>query len=180
MKMRNRNKKPWFDKELYDQRRKVKNRERVWLRYQNAAQWKAYTGERNRFNTILKFKKPHSLPTLILENKHNTKETIQTHKQYDQFEKTQNPMPPNKTDEELANKFAKPFSGEKIEKIRSKCTTTRPYTPKACNTQHNEDLLYSLKTQLCKVIMDMPTKSCEIDISQQNYSNKYCTAAFLP
>ena len=38
MKMRNRNKKPWFDKELYDQRRIMKNRERVWLRYQNPAQ----------------------------------------------------------------------------------------------------------------------------------------------
>ena len=64
MKMRNRNKKPWFDKELYDQRRIVKDGERVWLRYQNAAQWKAYTRERNRFNNLLKLKKmslpPHS------------------------------------------------------------------------------------------------------------------------
>ena len=71
--MRNRNKKPWFDKELYDQRRIMKNRERVWLRYKYAAQWKAYTRERNRFNTMLKFKKCHSLHTLILENKHDTK-----------------------------------------------------------------------------------------------------------
>ena len=51
----------------------MKNRERVWLKYKNAAQWKAYTRERNRFNTMLKFKKCHSLHTLILENKHNTK-----------------------------------------------------------------------------------------------------------
>ena len=57
MKMRNRNKKPWFDKELYDHRRIMKNRERAWLKYQNTAQWKAYTRERNRFNTMLKFKK---------------------------------------------------------------------------------------------------------------------------
>ena len=73
LKSRNRNKKPWFDKELYDQRRMMKNREWVWLKYQNAIQWKAYTRERNRFNTILKFKKFHSLHTLILENKHDTK-----------------------------------------------------------------------------------------------------------
>ena len=33
MKTRNRNKKPWFDKELYDQRRIMKNRERVWLKH---------------------------------------------------------------------------------------------------------------------------------------------------
>ena len=56
LKMRNRNKKPWFDKELYDQRRIMKNREQVWLKYQNTTQWKAYTRERNRFNTMLKFK----------------------------------------------------------------------------------------------------------------------------
>ena len=46
MKGRNRNKKPWCDKELYDQRRIMKNRERVWLKYWDAAQWKAYTRER--------------------------------------------------------------------------------------------------------------------------------------
>ena len=73
MKMRNRNKKPWFDKELYDQRRIMINRERVWLRYQNATQWKAYTRERNRFNTMLKLKKCYFLHTLILESKHGTK-----------------------------------------------------------------------------------------------------------
>ena len=33
MKMRNRNRKLWFNKELYDQRRIMKNRERVWLKY---------------------------------------------------------------------------------------------------------------------------------------------------
>ena len=56
IKMRNRNKKPWFDKELYHQRRIMKNRERVWLKYQNPEQWKAYTGERNRYNTMIKYK----------------------------------------------------------------------------------------------------------------------------
>ena len=44
--------------------------------------------------------------------------------------KTQNPMPPNKTDEDIANEFANHFR-DKIEKIRSKLTTTRPCTPKA-------------------------------------------------
>ena len=64
MKMRNRNKKAWFDKELYDQRRIMKNRERLWLKYKNAAQWKVYTRERNRFNTMLKLKKNVTPSTL--------------------------------------------------------------------------------------------------------------------
>ena len=114
MKMRNRNKKPWFDKELYDQRRIMKNRERVWLKYQNATQWKAYTRERNRFNTMLKFKKHHSLHTLILESKHDTKKLYKLINNMISG-KTQNPMPPNKTDKELANEFANHFL-DKIEK----------------------------------------------------------------
>ena len=77
--------------------------------------------------------------------------------------KTQNPMPPNKTDEELANEFANHFL-DKVEKIRSKLTTTRPHTPKAYNTQALSRFTTLTEDQLHKVIMDMPTKSCELDI----------------
>ena len=113
--MRNRNKKPWFDKGLYDQRRIMKNRERVWLKYQNPTQWKSYTRERNRFNTMLKYKKKHhSLHTLILKGKHDTKKLYKFINNMISG-KTLNPMPPNKTDEELANKLAN-HSLDKIEK----------------------------------------------------------------
>ena len=77
--------------------------------------------------------------------------------------KTQNPMPPNKTNEELANEFANHFL-DKIEKIRSKLTTTKPYTPKAYNTPALWRFTTLNEDQLYKVIMDMPTKSCELDI----------------
>ena len=55
----NREKKPCFDNELYDQRI-MKSRERDWMKYHNSAQWKAHTRERNSFNTIVKYK--NSLP----------------------------------------------------------------------------------------------------------------------
>ena len=61
-KMQNRKKHPWFDNELYDQRRIMKNKESVWLEYSNPSQWKAYTRERNRFNTMLKYKKTSLFP----------------------------------------------------------------------------------------------------------------------
>ena len=101
----------------------MKNRERVWLKYQNAAQWKSYTRERNQFNTMLKFKKCHSLLTLILESKHDTKKLYKLINNIISG-KTQNPMPPNKTNDKVANEFANHFL-DKIEKIRSKLTTTR-------------------------------------------------------
>ena len=59
-------------------------------------------------------KNHHSLHTLILENKHDTKKLYKFIKNIISG-KTQNPMPPNKTDEELANEFANHFL-EKIEK----------------------------------------------------------------
>ena len=93
---------------------------------------------------MLKFKKCHSLHTLILESKHDTKKLYKVINNMIS-RKTQNPMPPSKTDEELANEFANHFL-DKIEKIRSKLTTTRPYTPKA----YSEDLLHSLKTNYAR------------------------------
>ena len=76
----------------------MKIRERVLLKYKIVAQWNAYTRERNRFNTMLKFKKFHSLHTLILENKHDTKKLYKLINNMISG-KTQNPIPPNKTDE---------------------------------------------------------------------------------
>ena len=76
--------------------------------------------------------------------------------------KTQNPMPPKKTDEELANELANHFL-EKLEKIRSGFTTTEPYTPKAYNNPALQRFTTLTEDQLYKVIMDMPTKSCELD-----------------
>ena len=43
--------------------------------------------------------------------------------------KTLNPMPPNKTDEELPNEFSNYFL-HKIDKIRSKFTVLKPDTSK--------------------------------------------------
>ena len=42
-------------------------------------------------------------------------------------------MPPNKTDEELANEFANNFLN-KTEKIRSKLTAVKPHIPKEYDT----------------------------------------------
>ena len=59
--------------------------------------------------------------------------------------------------------FAKHFL-DKIEKNRSKLTTTRPYTPKTYNTPALWRFTTLTEDQLYRVIIDMPTKSCELDI----------------
>ena len=71
-------------------------------------------------------------------------------------------MPPNKTDEQLANEFANHFLN-KIERIRSELNTTEPYSPKSYNTPGLRRFTTLTKDQLYKVIMDMPSNSCQLD-----------------
>ena len=86
---------------------------------------------------------------------------MQNYQQYDQW-KTQNPMPPKKTEEQLANEFANHFL-DKIERIRSELNTTEPHSPKSYNTPPLRRFTTLTEDQLYKVIMDMPTKWCELD-----------------
>ena len=63
--------------------------------------------------------------------------------------KTQNPIPPNKTDEELANEFANHFL-YKIEKIDQNSPPLGHTHLRLIILQHYEDLLHSLKTNYAR------------------------------
>ena len=56
-KITSRVRKSWYDVDLKHQRQIVKNRERKWLKYREQSYWIAYKRERNRFITMLKYKK---------------------------------------------------------------------------------------------------------------------------
>ena len=73
-------------------------------------------------------------------------------------------MPPKKTDEELANEFANYFLDKIEKKNRSKLTAVKPYTSKEYDTPALQRFTTLTEDQLYKVIMDMTTKSCELDI----------------
>ena len=57
VKTNNRTPKPWYDEDLKQQRTVMKNRECKWIKHHERHLWKAYVRERNRYNTMLKFKK---------------------------------------------------------------------------------------------------------------------------
>ena len=48
---------PWYNASLLDQRKIVRNRERIFNHYRLDNQWKAFTRERNRYNTMLNYYK---------------------------------------------------------------------------------------------------------------------------
>ena len=81
--------------------------------------------ERNKYNRQLHYFKQQSLSKRILDCKGNAKELfLLVNKLTGSI--AQNPLPPNKTDEELAEDFARYFLS-KIEKIRETFTNTPPY-----------------------------------------------------
>ena len=48
---------PWYNTSLLEQRKIVRNRERIFNKYRLDHQWKAFTRERNRYNTMLNYYK---------------------------------------------------------------------------------------------------------------------------
>ena len=75
----------------------------------------------------------------------------------------QNPLPPNKTNQELAEDFAR-FFISKIEKIRESIINTPAY--KATHQDIPKFLYFCplMESEVCTVIMKMRNKHCELDI----------------
>ena len=52
-KITNRKSRPWYNEDLKEQHRIVRNRERIWRKYKEDHQWNAYQQERLRYNKHL-------------------------------------------------------------------------------------------------------------------------------
>ena len=77
--------------------------------------------------------------------------------------KTENPLPPGKTDTELSEEFAE-FFITKITKIRDSLANHQKYIPTTNNDIPSLDKLDPLsEEEVRKIIQSMPTKSCETD-----------------
>ena len=93
--------------------------------YKTQDLWVTYKRERNRYNTIPKFKKSHSLFTLITEN---SKDSKKLYKLINQLtgQKEENPLPVEDDDTKLAEQFGE-FFLNKIINIRKLFHNILPY-----------------------------------------------------
>ena len=152
----------WFNDTLFQQHTIVKNRERAWKKYGKQHHWKAYTVERNKYNHQLHYFKWQSLSKRILDCKGNAKELfLLVNKLTGSI--AQNPLPSNKTDEELAEDFARYFLS-KIEKIRETFTNTPPYETLPHNVPRFPSFQPLTESEVCTVIMGMKNTHCKLDI----------------
>ena len=115
VKTTNRKPKPWYDEDLKQQRAIMKNRERKWMKYHDDYLWKAFVRERNRYNTMLKFKKNACLHKIIKTNSNNTRKLYKLVSELTGSSKP-NPMPDAQSNKDLAEGFAQ-FFRQKIDRI---------------------------------------------------------------
>ena len=115
VKTTNRKPKPWYDEDLKQQRTIMKNRECKWMKYHEDHIWKAFVRERNRYNTMLKFKKNACLHKIIKTNSNNTRKLYKLVSELTGSNKP-NPMPDAHGDKDLAEGFAQ-FFRQNIDKI---------------------------------------------------------------
>ena len=161
-KVNNRPKVPWYDEDLKQQRRLVRRRERVWLKYNEEHQWLAYKQQRNKYKQMLTCKKRSSISSKVLNARGNIKELYQITNNLTSHH-SENPMPEGLSEQELADEFSD-FFLDKINKIRLLFEDTDVLTIKP-----REDVPVFTKfapmseSEVRSIIMGMKTKSCELD-----------------
>ena len=138
----------------------LKNREHRWFKYREDSYWHACKCERNRYINMFKFKKTHGQHQLVKQNSTDTKMLFKLINEL-AGNKEQNSLPGAKSDKDLAEGFAQ-FFLKQIEKIRE------PFEFSPTYHIHNKDMpkldnfTTMSETTLYKLIIEMPTKSCEI------------------
>ena len=153
---------PWFTSDVMTQKRIVRNRQKIWLKYREEHQWSAYKRERTRYRNLLNYNKKCCLTRSINKIRGDTKKLYSFVSQITNS-KIPNPLPVCESDQHLANEFGDYFL-DKIQKIRDKfqqdsgkfklkeasCPVFRKFSPiDEATTMH--------------LIKSMKIKSCELD-----------------
>ena len=103
-----RQKKCWLTKEVLDQKKMVRRREKIWQKYKTDGTWRALIEHRNKYNAMISEEKLKSTSGKVEECKGDSK-MLYSLIRYLTGTKVQNPMPDNTGDEKMANDFADYF-----------------------------------------------------------------------
>ena len=157
-----RQKKYWLTKEVLDQKRRVRRREKIWQKYKTEGTWKALVEHRNVYNAMIREEKLKPTLGKVEECKGDTRK-LYSLVRYLTGTKVQNTMPSSTGDRKLANDFADYFI-EKIQKIWDNLDTNPKFKPTR-NTTITPLKIFKPTTvdEVTTTIMGMKTKSCELD-----------------
>ena len=68
-----RKKQPWYNTCIKRQKTVMRNREKIWRKYETPEKWTAFEVEKRRYNTLLRQAKEESIKCKVVECKNNTK-----------------------------------------------------------------------------------------------------------
>ena len=156
-----RDKVPWFNKAIFDQRKIVRNRERKWIKYSEDHQWTAYKRERNRYKNMINYYKQSVLSSKIKKAKGDTRSLYSVLNNMTENKK-ENPMPPDVDEETLCEEFADYFLS-KIENIRQLFRDVEPNDPPQTEVPLLRRFSCLTVSEVRDVVMSMKTKTCELD-----------------
>ena len=102
---------PWYNDRIKEQKRIVQCRERVYRKYGQHHQWKAYINEQKKFRQLMRDTKTEIISGKITELRGDTKNLYSLVYQLTGNEK-ENPLPGRDSDEDLANQFTDYFMNQ--------------------------------------------------------------------
>ena len=152
---------PWFSSKIKDQKKVVRRQEKIWRRYKEDHQLKAFNIERRRYRFILQDERKKIVSDNILEIGKDSKALYKFMRNMTGTERD-NPMPTE--GEDLADEFAD-FFMEKIKKIRDALDQYDKYIP---TTNKKLEVFARFKplseSDVERTIMSLASKSCELDV----------------
>ena len=119
---------PWFNENLRNHKRIVRNQERIWKKYKTKETWLAFKMERSNFRRSLKGARKEFVSKSILECNRDNKKLYKLASSLMGTTK-ENPLPKCDSKENLANQFAEFFIA-KIQTIRDKLDNLQLYDHK--------------------------------------------------
>ena len=153
---------PWFTSETKEQKKLVRNRERIWLKYGSDSTWSAFKREQRRYHFMIKHSKQQTYCGQINDAKRDTK---QLYKIANFLSGTRDEQKfPEKPASQLAEDFADYFYN-KILNIRKLFDNINPIEIKeSVNVPRFRKLSVLSEEDVKKLILKMKTKTCELDV----------------
>ena len=118
---------PWFTEEIHNQKKNVRQHEKIWKKYYLPSNWTVLKVERSKYRCMLKTVKKDAITDMVNDCGRNSKKhyTLVTNLTGTFKE---NPLPEGLSNKEVAEQFAKFFIKE-FKKIRQELDDKETYSP---------------------------------------------------
>ena len=157
-----RQKVPWFDYRVRDQKQETRKREMLWRRFRTDEQWKSYCAARRSYKWSIKHNKKVHISQCVLDAGKDSKLLFKIVSGLTGTVR-QNPLPKHKDAQTLVEEFADYFL-EKVEKISDELVDYPKYQPKELHAPEFNDFRLLSADEILEVLYGLETKQCELDI----------------